>query len=171
MREPGFRILYLSTFVLLLATVFTSVRGLLILSGISGLATVFIYLRTSRKANRQGMNRERKVVVPLLKNTVFLTLVATAVSIPTVPKYLSITVLSAFALLLLTRSSLKERLNHTYELIFGPVEIGLAASLTILLAGINSYFGFYGSALLLILSLYQELALLSEPLNFTSRNR
>lgn len=169
MREPSLRILYLSSFALLLITAITSVRGLLIGSGLTGLATVFLYLKTSKKANRQGMNKERKVTVPLLGNTVFLTLVAAAVSIPTVPKYLSVTVLSGFSLLLLTHLSLKERLNHTYELTFGPVEIGLAASLTILLSGINSYFGFYGSALLLILTIYQELALLSEPLELRSR--
>ena len=169
MREPSLKILFLSTFALLLITAITSVRGLLIGSGITGLATVFLYLKTSRKANRQGMNRERKVTVPLLGNIVFLTLVAAAVSIPTVPKYLAVTVVSSFSLLLLTHLSLKERLNHTYELTFGAVEIGLAASLTILLSGINSYFGFYGSALLLILAIYQELALLSEPLELRSR--
>ncbi len=169
MREPGFKTLYLSTFALLLVTAITSVRGLLIASGLLGLLSVFSYLRTSRKANREGMNRKRKVTVPLLKNTVFLTLAALAVNIQSVPKYLSISALSIFALLLLTELSLKEKLNHTYELTFGPVEFGLAASLTVLLSGINSYFGFYGSALLLMLAVYQEIALIAEPLELRSR--
>jgi len=169
MSITGFRELCSATIILLLGAVGLFSQGIYIGSGFLMLSTIFLIYRTERVANKKGLDRDRKVIMPLLKNTVFLSLVGLAAVLSTVPGYLSVIVITSFSLLILTKLSLREKLNRSYTLKFGYTEIGIAGSASVLLSGINFYFGFYCALLIVTLSGYQLIELVYRSIDLKSR--
>lgn len=161
--------LYIAVFLTLFATAATTLQNVYIIAGLTALVSVIVFRETVRTGNKKGLDRDLKVLLPLQRNMLFLGLVGLTGLISTVPLYLSASSLFAFSLLMLTQSSIRNRLNRTYEMTFGDIEIGLAAGITLLLSGFNVYFGFYGALLILGLSVYQLAELLVRSLDIRSR--
>lgn len=161
--------LYIAVFLTLFATAATALSGFYIVSGFTALASVIIFRETVRTGNKKGLDRDLKVLLPLQRNMLFLGLVSLTSFISTVPAYLAISTLFSFSLLMSTHSSIRNRLNRTYEMTFGDIEIGLAAGITLLLSGVNAYFGFYGTLMIAGLSVYQLGELLVRSLGIRSR--
>lgn len=151
--------LYITTFLAFISTVVLSTVNLTA-AGITAISAIVIYRKTLSIANKQGRDRYTKVSLILQENILFLGLVATAATIPTVPLYLSVISLFSFSLLLLTKLGIRNQLNKTYKLSFESVELGLIASITLLISGLNPHFGFWGVLLIVIVAVYQEAELI-----------
>lgn len=168
MEGNQFLSLYIATFSLFIAAVILAQINL-ITSGIAAIAAVLAYRETLTAANKEGKNRDIKIMLIGQKNILFLGLIGIAGLISTVPAYIAVLSLFSFGLLSLTHSEIKNQLNRTYEMTFSHIEIGLIVAITLLISGINTHFGFWGLLLVIMVSAYQEAELITKSTDLRSR--